>query len=305
MSVLVIGATGKQGGSTARALLAQGTSVRALVRDPRAAAAQELAKLGAELAVGDLDDRATLLAAARGVDGVFSIPYPDVNDLAGDAEAIRGRNLVEAAREAGVTQFVHSSVSGAGEFHRTSPGWAEGRWDRHYWESKAGIDELVRTSGFARWTVLKPATFMENFIGFSYLFGDWAATGTIITGFSAGTRIPLIAVDDIGAAAATAFGGAGTLDGVDLEMAGDVHTMTEIAAILTEETGRKVEAPVLTSDEAVARGMLPFMVNAVERMDVVGSPAHPGLLTERGLQATDFRTWSRKFASNLSGPAGN
>jgi hypothetical protein len=51
--------------------------------------------------------------------------------------------------------------------------------------------------------------------------------------------------------------------------------------------------------------MAPFMVNAVERMDVVGSPAHPGLLTERGLTATDLRTWARKFASNLSGPTGN
>ncbi|WBB97786.1 MULTISPECIES: NmrA family NAD(P)-binding protein [unclassified Solwaraspora] len=55
MTVLVIGTTGKQGGATARALLDRGVAVRALVR-------------------GDLDDPASLLAAATGADGVFSIP---------------------------------------------------------------------------------------------------------------------------------------------------------------------------------------------------------------------------------------
>ncbi|MEV0951873.1 NmrA/HSCARG family protein [Promicromonospora sp. NPDC050249] len=293
MTVLVIGATGNQGGATARALLDRGVAVRALVRDTSSDKAQALKERGAELVIGELDDAASLFAAAEGADGVFSIPYPDVTDLAGDAEVIRGRNVVEAARKAGVAQVVHSSVSGAGEFHRTQPGWAEGRWDQHYWESKAAIDEAVRTGGFERWTVLKPATFMENLTGWSYLFGDWSS-GTIITGFAADTRIPWIAVDDIGEAAAIAFTEPGRLDGMDVELAGEMLTMTETAAILSEVTGRTISAPVLSPLEAVERGMLPAMVNGVERINANGTPARPEDVRALGLPTTDFRTWARR-----------
>jgi uncharacterized protein YbjT (DUF2867 family) len=293
MTVLVIGATGNQGGATARALLDRGVAVRALIRDTHSDKAQALQERGAELVIGDLDDAASLVAAAEGADGVFSIPYPDVTDLAGDAEVVRGRNVVEAARKAGVAQVVHSSVSGAGEFHRTQPGWAEGRWDQHYWESKAAIDEAVRTGGFERWTVLKPATFMENLTGWSYLFGDWSS-GTIITGFAADTRIPWIAVDDIGEAAAIAFTEPGRLDGMDVELAGEMLTMTETAAILSEVTGRTISAPVLTPLEAVERGMLPAMVNGVERINANGTPARPEDVRALGLPTTDFRTWARR-----------
>lgn len=293
MSVLVVGATGNQGGATARSLLDRGVRVRALVRDAGSDKARALQERGAELVTGNLDDLPSLVAAATGMDAVFSIPYPDVNDLAGDAEVVRGRNVVEAARTAGVTHLVHSSVSGAGDFHRTQPGWAEGRWDRHYWESKAAVDEAVRTGGFEHWTVLKPATFMENLLGWSYLFGDWS-TGTIITGFAADTLIPWTAVADIGEAAAAALTEPGRLDGMDVELAGEMLTMTQTAEILSEVTGRTISAPVLTPQQAVERGLLPAMVNAVEQINENGAPARPENARALGLRTTDFRTWARR-----------
>src|SRR5947199_8911673 len=123
--VLVTGATGKQGGAAARALLKAGIPVRALVRNPdRARAVREL---GAELVVGDLHDPESLAPAMKGVRGVFSVQLPDMANLDGDSEWVQGRNLVDAAREAGVAHFVHTSVSGAGQ-HRSAPGWAEARW---------------------------------------------------------------------------------------------------------------------------------------------------------------------------------
>ena len=291
MKVLVIGATGNQGGATARALLHRGVTVRALVRDPGSEKARALHERGAELVTGDLDHPASLLAAAEGMDGIFSIPYPDLENLEGDTEAVRGRNVVEAARKAGVTHVVHSSVAGAGEFQRTQPGWAEGRWDKHYWESKDAVDEAVRTGGFEHWTVLKPATFMENLLGWSPLFGDWS-DGTIITGFAADTLIPWTAVDDIGEAAAVALTEPGRLDGMEVELASEMLTMTESAEILTEITGRKITAPVLTPQEAVEHGMLPFMVNGVERINENGVPARPEAVRALGLPTTDFRTWA-------------
>ncbi|MFF0344694.1 NmrA family NAD(P)-binding protein [Kribbella sp. NPDC004875] len=67
--VVVTGATGQQGGSVARRLLADGVPVRALVRRPDADAARAIEAAGAELVVGDLTDRGSLPPGARGRPG--------------------------------------------------------------------------------------------------------------------------------------------------------------------------------------------------------------------------------------------
>src|SRR5689334_8844849 len=146
-SVLVTGATGRQGGATARALLAAGVPVRALVRDPATDRAAAVAALGAELVEGDLRDPASLVAAARGARAVFSVQMPELRGDTWDfeSELAQGVNLIGAALAAGVPQFVHTSVSGAGR-HEEAPGWAEGRWaamERVYLP-KAGMQDRVR-----------------------------------------------------------------------------------------------------------------------------------------------------------------
>ena len=82
-----------------------------------------------------------------------------------DGEVTQGANLIEAARTAGVPQFVHTSVTGAGQ-HTEIPGWDESRWSAMHatLSAKTAIQDRVRTAGFRRWTLLKPGTFMENFL---------------------------------------------------------------------------------------------------------------------------------------------
>ena len=70
-SVLVIGATGQQGGAVARALLSRGHRVRALTRKPDSDAARQLTSAGAELVTGDLGDATSVLKAASGVGTMF------------------------------------------------------------------------------------------------------------------------------------------------------------------------------------------------------------------------------------------
>jgi uncharacterized protein YbjT (DUF2867 family) len=61
--IAVVGATGAQGGSVARSLLADPSgrfAVRAITRNPKSDAAQQLARLGAEIVQADIDDQESL-----------------------------------------------------------------------------------------------------------------------------------------------------------------------------------------------------------------------------------------------------
>ena len=74
--ILVLAATGGQGGAVTDALLALDAPVRALVRDPGQGPTRRLAGRGAEVVAGSLDDRASLAAAMAGVAGVFALTTP-------------------------------------------------------------------------------------------------------------------------------------------------------------------------------------------------------------------------------------
>src|SRR5919202_5539146 len=72
-TVLVVGATGRQGGAVASHLLETQFRVRALVRDPQKPRARALAESGIELVQGDLDDHVSL---ERALDGTYGCsPY--------------------------------------------------------------------------------------------------------------------------------------------------------------------------------------------------------------------------------------
>ncbi|ATB39473.1 NmrA family protein [Cystobacter fuscus] len=289
--VLVAGATGKQGGAVARSLLARRQSVRALVRDPQSPSAAALKALGADLVRGDLMDKASLLEACAGVRAVFSIPPLTLETLGTDAVRVMGKNLVDAAKDAGVPHFVHTSVSGAGDFHRKAPGWKEGRWDVAYWEDKAYTEELVRDAGFQYWTLLKPAFFMENFLRPSFMFAH-SVGDRLVTVLKPHTVLALIAVKDIGEAGAAAILEPEKFHRVELELAGERLTMKEIARILGEAWNVSPEAPDLTPEEAMAQGMPPAFVKNYQQLNEVGSPATPEQARSLGLPLTDFKTWA-------------
>lgn len=297
--VLVTGATGKQGGATARALLAAGSPVRALVRDATTARAGAVEELGAELVTGDLDDRASLARAAAGARAVFSVQMPaatgDGFDFEG--EVAQARHLVEAAREAGVAQFVHTSVTGAGQ-HVETPGWAEGRWASMEGTlgAKAAIQELVRAAGFPYWTLLKPGFFMENFLPSSAFLFPRGVEGGLVSVLNPETRLSLVAVDDIGAAAAAAFADPHTFHKVELELASDHLSMTQIAEVLSAALGTRLSAPDMTEAQARAAGM-PGPGAHHEYLNVAGQPGRPRYARDLGIPLTTFETWARTYMS--------
>src|SRR5690348_14939899 len=106
-SILVIGATGAQGGSVASHLLSGGKfHVRCLTRNPASDRAVALRSAGAEIVRGDLDDPITLRAAMAGCYGVFGVTNFWEHF---QREQQHGRNLIEAVAAAGIAHFVFSA----------------------------------------------------------------------------------------------------------------------------------------------------------------------------------------------------
>ena len=218
--VLVIGATGQQGGATARQLLDRGRRVDAFVRDPDSAAAGALRAAGADLVAGDLDDPASLRAAMEGVSGVFLVLTmmvgPRISPDGVAAEERRGKAVADLARESGVGHLVYSSLNGA-----------DARSGIPYYDSKARIEEHIRALGIPA-TILRPVSFMDNFATYNRPVLDG---GELVVSLAVRADLPmqLIAVRDIGAFAAIAFDRPDQFLGRTVEIAGDVLTPPQIA----------------------------------------------------------------------------
>lgn len=295
--ILVTGATGAQGGATARELLAHGHRVRIMTRNPDSPAAQALIKAGAEVVRGDMGDAASVEAAMRGVAGVFSVQIPDMSGS--DNERLHGFTLVKAARKAGVRQFVHTSVTGT-DGHTQFPRWGTGYWSEKYWTDKWDIEEAVRNAGFEFWTVLRPAFMMENFAQTKAMFMfPHLQQGEIATALHANTRMQLIAADDVGAFARSAFEDPVKFNRKDIDLAAEAPTMGDVAATLSKVLGKKIVAIELTPEQAVAKGLFPGWVNSQEWSNEIGYRADIDALKSYGIPLTSLEQWTRKHRSEI------
>lgn len=293
--VLVTAATGRQGGATARALLADGrVTVRVLARDRNAPNARALAQAGAEVVVGDLDEPASLRAACADVRAVFSMQSPIMTATGVDfsKERAQGENLVEAARAAGVDTFVHTATSGVGD-HRLVAGWAEGRWRSQeiYWENKLATCDLVRSASFRHSTIILPTTFMDHVMLEPAGFIEGLRLVTVI---DADRPLGFIAPDDVGAAAAAAILEPSRFDGVTLQLAGDVLSLREAAATLARLDGKAYVVESTTYEGAIAAGVHPGLATGLAFMNALPLLASPNVARSYGLSPTSFETWARR-----------
>jgi uncharacterized protein YbjT (DUF2867 family) len=287
--VVVTGATGRQGGATARALLADGVDVHALVRDPDDARARALAVAGATVVRGDLDDPGSLVAAFDGARSVFSVQMPDLADLLGDREMLHARHTADAAATAGVGQIVHTSVSGAGRGEPVDAG-RFGAHMAHYWHSKAEAERAVRESGVPRWTVLRPATFMQNFVRPSFYYADGTSDRLLVV-TDPDRPQPYVATTDIGSAAAAAVADPERFHGVELELASEVLTLREAVRTLNDVWGTEIVLPD-SVEQAVAWGAPEHYVVSQQFVTEHPSPARPDDARALGLPTTSFADWA-------------
>ncbi|MGD1059169.1 MAG: NAD(P)H-binding protein [Solirubrobacteraceae bacterium] len=117
--LLLTGATGLVGSALLPRLLAEGTEVRCLVRDPRRLGAQ---RVRVQIALGDLTDPPSFRNALRGVQTVVHLAASIRDQPRGSIEELNGIatwRMVEAAERRGVERFVFFSALGASTHHRT------------------------------------------------------------------------------------------------------------------------------------------------------------------------------------------
>ena len=274
--ILVTGATGKQGGSVARELLANGHKVRAMTRKPDGEAARALVRLGAEIVPGDLDDAASLERAVLGAWGVFAVQ--NTWEAGVEREEEQGKHLAEVARRRGVQHFVYSSVGSA---HR--------RTGIPHFENKWRVEEKVRSLGFPSHVVLRPVFFMENWTSPGLL--PALQEGKLAIALKPTTVLQMIAVRDIGKYGLRAFERHAELNRREIDIAGDQHTSPETAQILSRAIGREIRfVPVPIEEVRKASADYGAML---EWFDRVGYDVDVAKLSrESGIRPTTLTEWA-------------
>lgn len=268
-TILVIGATGNQGGAVIDALEKTNFSIRALVRksDPQSAKIQSLQRRGVEIAEGDLDDFDSLVRAMKGMYGVFSVLNFQNGGVKKEEE--RGKRVADAAKKAGVQHFVYSSVGGA----------ERGSGVPHF-ESKWHVEQHIREIGIP-YSIVRPTTFMTN------LMEQPAVMRFIALSMSKGTiatkPLQMIAVEDIGNWVAHIFLHPETYLGQAVEIAGDAVTFDKMIAAYKKVYGKTPMSIKLPSG-LFSKGDLGKMFTWINKYgyeaDIADNrKAIPGLLT--------------------------
>lgn len=237
-TVVVLGATGQQGGSVASALRADGWGVRAVVRDPSGHRARSLSASGVETVRGDLGDPESLRAAFADAHGVFSV-QPNSGqagvDVTNEDEVRFGTAVADIAERCGVAHLVYSSAVTAGSTTGVD-----------HLDTKSRIEAHVRDLDIAS-TIIRPATFMELVVT-PEMGLDRGRLSFLMRPDQA---MQFIAVRDIGRIVAAVFGSPESYAGRTMEIAGDALTGNALAGHLAQAAGRPISYSRLPAQDEV------------------------------------------------------
>ncbi len=148
--ILVTGGTGFVGPHVVHALRAAGQDVRVLARKPTSKGARRVASWGAELVHGDMTNAESLRRAVEGCETVVHlVAIPSGSEEQFERIMTRGtRDLAEAAKEAGVTRFVHMSALGTSPASKDLTPYFRAKWNQEQTVKASGIDHVIFRSSF-------------------------------------------------------------------------------------------------------------------------------------------------------------
>lgn len=242
-TILVIGATGAQGGSVAKSLLEEGIfKVRCLTRNPGSEKAIALQKAGAELVTGDLNNITSLSIAMRGVYGVFGVTgFCDQ-----EAEEYQhGKNLIFAVVINRVSFFIFSSLPDMKKI-------SKGAFDVPVFRVKHALEEYARS--------LKPDTsfihvpdYYEHF--FSRLLPQKSHDGNYYLQLPQGdAKYATVSASDIGGVVRTMFHHPAVYRKRTVGIVGSDMHCAAYAAILSKVLKKNILYQPVSKEEYAALG---------------------------------------------------
>ena len=242
----MVGATGRYAGHVLPELKKRGVKVRALVRSRESE--RKARERGAdETALGDLQEARGLISASVGVDGVFYI-----GPAFAPRESDMGVTMVDAAKAAGVSKFVFSSVMHPSLSKLTNHA------------AKRPVEEALYESGMT-FTVLQPAIFMQTMEGG---WSDIIRTGKFSQPYSRRVKTSYVDYRDVASLAAEAFVTEKYDNGTFELCAPGMFNRAEIAAQMSEALDLHIEAGEVSFDVWADMARIPegYVRSGLKRM---------------------------------------
>ncbi|MGI9309186.1 MAG: NmrA/HSCARG family protein [Gammaproteobacteria bacterium] len=275
-TVLVGGATGRQGNAVVDELLKRGYAVRGLTRSPDGKKALALKEKGVEIVKGDYGDPDSLLAAMQGVSKMFFYSGFSLHEVE------EGTNVVAAARESGIKHLVYSSGAAADPANGVK-------------EAKKMQVELEIVASGLPYTVFRPVAFMENYDRQQKrIFRDG-----IVDSRAPDRMLHFIAIPDIGLLVAEAIDHPDEWADVAINVASDRMTVEAMVQIFSTVMGQEISYKRMPLDEYLQQ--FPKPLRPLFRWyDEVGYEAdveglrkkYPQLTTlEEYLRASGWENW--------------
>ncbi len=279
--ILVVGATGRLGGSIARALLDSSKAVRVLVRDGTG-----FDDARAEIVHGDLKDPDSLLKACAGVDVVVTtanaIAPRQAADTVESVDQAGNLNLITAATSAGVRHFVFVSVLGASADHVVP-----------FVRAKGQTEQALRESGLS-WTILQPDLFMD--VWFPFIIAPSLHGGAVTLVGEGRQRHSMVAMQDVVGYAVAAIERKEAVNRV-LVIGGEPVTWRDVVDAFSGVLGRKIPIQTVPPGEPVP-GLPDFVAELLTSLELYESPLDMSELSQTfAVKTTSLQDFVRGFVA--------
>ena len=307
--ITVFGATGAQGGGLARAILQDKNSpfaVRAVTRDKNSDKAKELAQLGAELVVADIDDQQSIENALKGAYGAYFVTFFWAH-FSVEKEKAEAAMFVEAAKQADLKHVIWSTLEDTREYVPLSDNrmpTLQGQYKVPHFDGKGESDKLFTAAGIPT-TFLLASFYWDNFISFGAgpkRGEDGKLALTLPIGDS---KMAGIAAEDIGKCVYGIFKKGSEMIGKRIGIAGEQLTGYEMADALS----KALREPVVYNKipAAVYRGFgfpgaddLGNMFQFYDEFEKeLNKTRDVGVSKQLNPDLLNFEQWLNKYASQI------
>ena len=251
--IVVFGSTGAQGGGVVRAILNDSNSefaVRAVTRDPNSDKAKELAKMGAEVVKGEIDDLQSLKRILSGAYGAYFVTF-FWDHFSPEKEKSEAKNMAEAAKEAGLKHVIWSTLEDTRKYIPLDDNrmpTLQGKYKVPHFDAKGESNQYFIDAGVPV-TFLLTTFYWENMLYFG-MGPKKGADGKLAITFPMGDKkLSGIAAEDIGKCAYGIFKRGNELIGKTIGIAGEQLDCNEMAKALTKTLGKEVTYNEITPEQ--------------------------------------------------------